>query len=55
MKDKIKGEGRASMTHYSVGTKVRRTIEEIDGEMPEELPPKRHIKNIEGKKTKKLN
>lgn len=45
-KDKIKGEGRASMTHYSVGTKVRRTIEEIGGEMPENLSSEKHARKI---------
>ena len=54
VKDKIKGEGRASMTHYSVGHKVRKTIEEIGGEMPESLPAEQHVKKINDRKIKKL-
>jgi DNA-damage-inducible protein D len=55
VKEKIKGEGRASMTHYSVGHKVRKTIEEIGGAMPENLLPAKHVKRIEGKEeVKKL-
>jgi DNA-damage-inducible protein D len=45
-KDEIRGEGRAAMTHYSVGTKVRKTIEEIGGQMPENLPSEKHVKRI---------
>lgn len=53
-KEEIKGEGRASMTHYSVGHKVRKTIEEIGGEMPENLPSEKHIKKLYYKKIKRL-
>ncbi|PIP27570.1 MAG: DNA damage-inducible protein D [Candidatus Moranbacteria bacterium CG23_combo_of_CG06-09_8_20_14_all_39_10] len=35
---KIHGEDLASLAHYQVGQKVRRTIEELGGTMPEELP-----------------
>lgn len=38
-REKIKGEMNANLTHYSVGQKVRKTIEELGGTMPEELPP----------------
>ena len=48
-KNKIQGEGKASMTHYSVGAKVRKTIEEIGGEMPENLPSEKHIKRLKEK------
>ena len=34
----IQGENEANLTHYTVGQKVRRTIEELGGTMPEELP-----------------
>lgn len=41
------GQARADMTHYSVGTKVRKAIEEIGGIPPENLPAERHIKELE--------
>ncbi|TSC93672.1 MAG: DNA-damage-inducible protein D, partial [Candidatus Berkelbacteria bacterium Athens1014_28] len=37
-RDKIKGEERANVTHFAVGQKVRKTIEDLGGTMPEELP-----------------
>lgn len=37
-RDEIKGENSANITHYSVGQKVRKTIEELGGTMPEKLP-----------------
>ena len=44
---KVVGENRATNTHFYVGRKVRKTIEEIGGTMPEDLPPeKEHIKNL---------
>jgi DNA-damage-inducible protein D len=49
-KEKIKGEGRANTTHFYVGKKVRTTIKEIGGTMPENLPPETHIKKIEKEK-----
>lgn len=45
--DKISGEEVANATHFDVGQKVRKTIEEIGGTMPEELKPEKHIKEIE--------
>ena len=37
-REKIQGEINANLTHFHVGQKVRRTIEELGGTMPEELP-----------------
>ncbi|MFA7319064.1 MAG: DNA damage-inducible protein D [Parcubacteria group bacterium] len=37
-REKIQGEMNANLTHYAVGQKVRKTIEELGGEMPEDLP-----------------
>ncbi len=37
-RENIKGENMANMTHYEVGKKVRQTIEELGGTMPEKLP-----------------
>lgn len=56
-REKIQGEMNASLTHFHVGQKVRKTIEELGGTMPEELPPadgickaKTRMKKIEKKK-----
>jgi DNA-damage-inducible protein D len=37
-RDKIQGKHQANHTHYEVGTKVRQTIAELGGTMPENLP-----------------
>lgn len=37
-RDNIKGQGNASLAHYEVGQKVRNTIANLGGTMPEELP-----------------
>ena len=45
--DKIKDEEKANKTHYEVGKKVRKTIKELGGTMPEDLPtPNKSIKKI---------
>lgn len=43
----IKGKQQANQTHYEVGKKVRKTIRELGGEMPEHLPAADSIKKIE--------
>ncbi len=55
IRDNIKGKQQANQTHYEVGKKVRKTIEEIGGTMPENLPVAGSIKKL-GKedKTSKL-
>lgn len=56
-RENIKGKDEANKTHYDVGKTVRKTIEELGGTMPEELPtPKKSIKAIEKElsDTKKL-
>ena len=46
--ENIKGKNRANETHYQVGEKVRQTIKELGGTMPEDLPtPDKSIKQIE--------
>ena len=52
-RDNIKNKSKANVTHYEVGKKVRKTIEEIGGTMPEELPVSDSIKKIERKAAKK--
>lgn len=45
-KDGTRGDFAARQTHFMVGGKVRQTIKEIGGELPENLKPERHIKEI---------
>jgi DNA-damage-inducible protein D len=55
-KDEIIGKQKASETPFEIGKKVRQTIEEIGGTMPEELPVAESIKKLEKKnESKKLN
>lgn len=52
-KDKIKGKINANQVHYDVGRAVRRTIKELGGTMPENLPtPQKSIKRIEAEQKK---
>jgi len=54
-RENIKGKQKANQTHYEVGRKVRKTIQELGGTMPEDLPVADSIKKIEKtKKTKQL-
>jgi len=53
-KEKIKRKHEANTTHYKVGEKIRNTIKELGGTMPEELPVAENIKKIETKFNKKL-
>ena len=43
---------KANQTHYDVGKKVRQTIEDLGGTMPEDLPSAESIKTIEAKQQK---
>ena len=45
-KDRIRGQVAASQTHHMIGKKVRQTIQEIGGTMPEALPSEKHIKEV---------
>ncbi|MBA3027764.1 MAG: DNA damage-inducible protein D [Desulfobacteraceae bacterium] len=53
-RDEVKGKYEANRTHREVGAKVRQTIRELGGTMPEELPVVESIKKIETKKSKHL-
>ena len=53
-KDNINEEQKANQTHYDVGKKIRKTIEDIGGAMPEDLPtPNKSLKALE-KENKRL-
>ena len=53
-RENIKGKIKANQTHYEVGKKVRQTIEELGGTMPEDLPVADSIKSLESKEKKQL-
>lgn len=53
-RENVKGKKNANKTHYEVGQKVRQTIEELGGTMPENLPTVKSIKTIEAEEKKKL-
>ena len=54
-RENIRGKEKANQTHYEVGRKVRQTIAELGGTMPEDLPtPEKSIKQIESEQKKCL-
>lgn len=54
-RDNIQGKTKANKTHFEVGKKVRQTIEELGGTMPEDLPtPDEDLKKLEKRVQKKL-
>ena len=53
-RENIQGKAAANRTHFEVGKKVRETIKELGGTMPENLPtPEKSIKQIE-KESKRI-
>lgn len=46
-RENIKGKHKASQAHAEVGGKVRKTIRELGGTMPEDLPVAESIKKLE--------
>ena len=49
--DRIQGESEANKTHYEVGKKIRKTIEELGGTVPEDLTtPEKSLKELEKEK-----
>ena len=53
-RENIQGKDNANKTHYEVGKKVRQTIKELGGTMPEDLPtPEKSIKQLESAEKKK--
>jgi len=52
-RENIRGKEAANRTHFEVGEKVRQTIADLGGTMPEDLPtPKKSIKQIESEQKK---
>jgi DNA-damage-inducible protein D len=47
-RENIVGKNLANLTHHEVGKKIRQTIKELGGVMPEDLPkPKKSIRQLE--------
>ena len=54
-RENIHGKDAANETHYKVGAKVRQTIEELGGTMPEDLPtPDKSIRQLRKEEKKRL-
>jgi len=53
-REKIAGKAKANQTHREVGAKVRQTIKELGGTMPEHLPTAESIKRLESKAKKAI-
>ncbi|MFH1853718.1 MAG: DNA damage-inducible protein D, partial [Candidatus Omnitrophota bacterium] len=52
-RENIRGKDKANQAHFEVGKKVRKTIKELGGTMPESLPSAENIKKI-AKNVKKI-
>jgi len=53
-REHIQGKEEANKTHFEVGKKVRQTIADLGGTMPEDLPtPEKSTKQIEKEQEKK--
>ena len=54
-RENIQGKQEANKTHFAVGKKVRDTIKDLGGTMPEDLPtPEKSIQQLEREQKKKL-
>jgi DNA-damage-inducible protein D len=52
-RENVQGKQLANQTHFEVGKKVRQTIKDLGGTMPESLPtPERSITQVESAKKK---
>lgn len=55
-REAIEGKREANQAHYEVGEKVRQTIKELGGTMPEDLPtPEDSVAKLEKEKNKRLD
>lgn len=46
-RENIRGKDAANQTHFEVGRKVRQTIRDLGGTLPENLPPEEDIKKVQ--------
>ena len=55
-RDQVRGKVQANRSHHEVGRKVRKTIQELGGTMPENLPaPDQSIQQLESAQKKQLS
>ncbi len=53
-RENVRGKAQANKIHEAVGRTVRRTIHELGGTMPENLPVAENIKKVESREKKRL-
>lgn len=54
-RENVQGKQAANLTHYEVGARVRQTIADLGGTMPEDLPtPEKSVKQIAREQEKRL-
>lgn len=53
-RENIVGKDKANQTHFEVGAKVRQTIQELGGTMPENLPSAENIRKLDKESKKRL-
>jgi len=53
-RENVRNKNRANEIHKDVGRKVRQTIRELGGTMPENLPVAENIKKVESREKKRL-
>jgi DNA-damage-inducible protein D len=53
-RENVRSKDRANHIHHQVGRKVRQTIRELGGTMPENLPVAESIKNVESREKNRL-
>ncbi len=53
-RENIRGKDKANQAHFEVGKKVRQTIKELGGTMPENLPSAENIKKLASKNKKQI-
>ena len=53
-REKVRSKDQANQIHHQVGRKVRQTIRELGGSMPENLPVAESIRNVESREKKRL-
>jgi DNA-damage-inducible protein D len=54
-RENIQGKEKANQTHYEVGRKVRQTIQDLGGTLPENLPtPEKSIQELQREEKKRI-
>jgi len=53
-RENVRNKEQANRIHNEVGRKVRRTIHELGGTMPENLPVAENIKKVESREKKRI-